>query len=488
MLLPHEGGSMYCFKNFFAHALTAFIIIIGSGHTKAAPVVYVFSEVAKVGDGIAGKTITGFHLPSLPVAAPAISSRNVVFYATFSGGGLAGEGLLTPNSLIVKTGDTIGGTSLLGTSLPFAVNDSGQLVFQATISGGAGIFTTTSLLAKTGDSIGGQTLTGVSVPAINSGGAVVFQGSFVGGAGVFTPTSVLAKTGDVIGGQTLTNLLAGPAISDGGTVVYLADFAGGPGIFTQNALLAKHTDTIGGRLLDGPFFSLLSPSISAAGTVTFVYQDAQFGGIFTPSALLVKTGDVIENTAITGFASTPRMDSLGNVVFRATFAGGIGVFTQNAAVAKSGDRILGKVLTSVGPPAVSADGRIAFVGSFTNAPDAVIVAQPALKMGVMVKPGEDPTINTRSRGKIAVAILSDPTFDAPASVNRSSLTFGETGQERSLSFCDSAGRDVNQDGFADLVCHFDTDSTDFKAGDTEAVLNGMFGSMPVHGAASIRAF
>lgn len=89
-----------------------------------------------------------------------------------------------------------------------------------------------------------------------------------------------------------------------------------------------------------------------------------------------------------------------------------------------------------------------------------------------IKPGEGPaTINSKSKGKIPVAILSSATFDAVTQVDQASLTFGRTGSEKSLTFC-SGPQDVNGDGLLDLVCHFDTPLTRFQAGDTKGVLEG----------------
>jgi hypothetical protein len=55
-------------------------------------------------------------------------------------------------------------------------------------------------------------------------------------------------------------------------------------------------------------------------------------------------------------------------------------------------------------------------------------------------------------------------------VDATSLTFGRTGDEPSLAFCQAG--DVNGDGLLDLVCHFHTQLTGFQAGDTIGVLKG----------------
>ena len=71
-----------------------------------------------------------------------------------------------------------------------------------------------------------------------------------------------------------------------------------------------------------------------------------------------------------------------------------------------------------------------------------------------------------------MAILSTSSFNAVTAVDTTSLTFGRTGSEHSLGFCNAGGQDVNGDGLPDLVCHFETESTGFQSGDTLAILMG----------------
>lgn len=87
-----------------------------------------------------------------------------------------------------------------------------------------------------------------------------------------------------------------------------------------------------------------------------------------------------------------------------------------------------------------------------------------------IKPGSDDNpINPASNGKIPVAIISTEALDA-SDVDVTSLTFGATGNEASLSKC--AAEDVNGDGILDLVCHFNTQDAGFQTGDTEGILRG----------------
>ena len=98
-----------------------------------------------------------------------------------------------------------------------------------------------------------------------------------------------------------------------------------------------------------------------------------------------------------------------------------------------------------------------------------------------------PVINPKSDGKIQVAILSSKTFNAPVQVNMNSLTFGHSGAEKSLAYCDTHRGDINHDGMADLVCSFNTAKTNFQNGDTMGILDGtMMDGTPIQGTESIR--
>ncbi len=91
-----------------------------------------------------------------------------------------------------------------------------------------------------------------------------------------------------------------------------------------------------------------------------------------------------------------------------------------------------------------------------------------------IKPGSATnSINPQSKGRIAVAILSSPDFDAAAQTDASSLTFGRTGDEASLTSCSPVPVDVNFDGRNDLLCHFATQLTGFVRGVAQGILRGI---------------
>jgi hypothetical protein len=98
---------------------------------------------------------------------------------------------------------------------------------------------------------------------------------------------------------------------------------------------------------------------------------------------------------------------------------------------------------------------------------------PPLVIEIDIKPDSDPnSINTKSRGKIPVALLSTPDFNAPIDIDADSLRFGKTGDEESLAFCNKHGEDINNDGLLDLICHFEVQNSGFQQGDLVGVLSG----------------
>ena len=104
----------------------------------------------------------------------------------------------------------------------------------------------------------------------------------------------------------------------------------------------------------------------------------------------------------------------------------------------------------------------------------VSVTKPEVTVvAIDIQPGGYPnTINISKKGTIPVAILSSPTFNAPSVVDKKSITFGRTGDENSLSLCNRTPKDVNSDGYPDLICHFDIGKTNFRCGDTWGYLKG----------------
>lgn len=105
-----------------------------------------------------------------------------------------------------------------------------------------------------------------------------------------------------------------------------------------------------------------------------------------------------------------------------------------------------------------------------------------VEVSIEVKPALEPPDQPKpinfNEGTTPVAVYSTADLDIAQELDRSSLTFGRTGEEASLHWNgpgepNCAAADLNGDGFFDLVCHFITDATGFEVGDTEAYLRGM---------------
>lgn len=95
------------------------------------------------------------------------------------------------------------------------------------------------------------------------------------------------------------------------------------------------------------------------------------------------------------------------------------------------------------------------------------------KVSISVKPGSNDRapINPKSKGKVKFAVLSANDFNA-MEIDPSSMTFGATGNEASLSKCNNDGQDVNGDGLLDLVCHYENQAAGFRYSDVEGVVRG----------------
>ena len=118
-------------------------------------------------------------------------------------------------------------------------------------------------------------------------------------------------------------------------------------------------------------------------------------------------------------------------------------------------------------------GAISAISLFTSSTGLkrVVVNQSGYYTGISIRPFREPhNIKLNSRGKLRVAILSTPTFNAAEQVNVNSIRFGHSGVENSLFKCYPKGRDVNRDGISDLICRFSIARTGFLQTDARAVM------------------
>ena len=196
------------------------------------------------------------------------------------------------------------------------------------------------------------------------------------------------------------------------------------------------------------------------------------GGITATTIVLRDWRDLPVTVPITSVsvAHAPDSDGLSAIGPVAPLGGGIFTVALTATGAVGTDRFV-----------VRADDGIRPV---------ILMPDPVLRhIAIDIKPGsEQNTINLGSSGVIPVAMLSSPTFDAPAVIDMSSLSLaggavrvaGKSGK----SLCHTS--DVNADGLLDLLCYFNND-LDASPGDSVAVLGGKtVDGTPIRGQDSIR--
>ena len=94
-------------------------------------------------------------------------------------------------------------------------------------------------------------------------------------------------------------------------------------------------------------------------------------------------------------------------------------------------------------------------------------------ISIDVKPGNaDPSpVNPSAKGVIPVAILGSADFNVKE-VDVASLTFGHTGDEKTLRSCQKNTQDFNKDGFQDLLCHFENGTAGFSEEDLMGTAKG----------------
>ena len=147
----------------------------------------------------------------------------------------------------------------------------------------------------------------------------------------------------------------------------------------------------------------------------------------------------------------------------------------------------------------SANNRVSFRNRETTGGqqrsflDNVLIVQPdsgsVVAIDIDIKPGSDPnSINPRSKGVIAVAVLTTEDFDA-TQIDAATVLFGPDEASPSHAKKDPLGHfeDVDDDGDIDVVFHFKTQKTGIACGDTTATLTGeTLGGQPLEGTDSVR--
>ena len=121
------------------------------------------------------------------------------------------------------------------------------------------------------------------------------------------------------------------------------------------------------------------------------------------------------------------------------------------------------------------------------APTGEVPRAPAVEVSIKVRP----VINLASQGVVAVAIITTDTFDATA-VSPSTVCFGNDDDPSRRDCTEAHGwghvQDVNGDGRADQVLHYEVGQIGVDSGDSSVCLTGTtFEGIDVRGCAAIRA-
>jgi hypothetical protein len=267
-------------------------------------------------------------------------------------------------------------------------------------------------------------------------------------------TGTITNTGRTISGSVNCS-------TDGNQI---ANYAGGGGTLNDNQI---STSTSGTHL----FFTRNADDGQPINPVITLY----LGGTFVIEAIRLFGGD-IQGNAIPGALTGATVEIGGTSIALATIPFGtpnaIGVpvnglldLRDTALAGISTNRIVLRNFTS------------AFFGQpfdqFSITEISVDGSPVGISVAIDIRPQNDQNlVEPGSNQLVPVAVLSDANFDASAVVDRHSLTFGRTGDETSLAFCQPVPQDVNRDGRADLVCLFHAERTGFRVGDTAGVLKG----------------
>lgn len=354
------------------------VLVFLVGARQAGAVSYSFTIVAKEGDTIDGRTLTGITSGSVSIN----KFGQIAFCAGFAGG----EGVFTSDGIVVSTGDTIDGktlTDIRGDSP--RINDAGEIVFTASFAGGTGIFTQNRLVAATGDLVDGKTLTGVGInPSISNSGAVAFSAAFSGGPGVFLENDLLAEVGSTIDGRTLTGFSINnlTPVDDSGEVFFASSHDATPegqGTFTQDTLVVEKGDAIDGHTL---FANVTPVAVSDSGTLLINGDRDTFPPerLFTLAELIAAPGDAIGGDTLARLErNRADVNDSGVVAFlaRTDAPDSRTVFTQFDRVVGQGDAIGESTITFLDEaPSINNSGEIAFWAQLRGVGDAVVVAVP----------------------------------------------------------------------------------------------------------------
>jgi hypothetical protein len=108
-------------------------------------------------------------------------------------------------------------------------------------------------------------------------------------------------------------------------------------------------------------------------------------------------------------------------------------------------------------------------------PGNIVALDQTADVSIDIRPWSkrNPINYRKGHGLLPVAILSTENFNAQSEIDQDSLTFGATGNEQSLAYCNHRSGNEKREGLTGgLICHFYIEAAGFNCGDTEGILMG----------------
>jgi len=390
------------------------------------------------------------------------------------------------------------GVGANNTVVRFSINADGSLVSQAS-----------AMITAAFNQIGGMKVSAdgnflsIGLPAYNSFGAVAMfstgggtltlvNGMAVPGTGTVAGVDINCAGSNLFGGVMSQNSTQVDAYSIGsnGWLSRIQGSPFSPGVGTNSSVVVLSPDDKHLFVSNQLSQSVTAFNVDSTGTLTLV------GGspFSAPGTGTHPAGLATDQSGTTLYvASNPNLIYVFNIAADGTLT----PVANSPFSTNQGGALLSLVAF---PGKTCSAGPVGGPPPNPNPPPPVTPPPPPpsgpMAVKIQIRNGDDEDddghgpaeINPKSHGKIRVSILSGSTFDAPAQVDVTSLTFGHAGSEKSLEFCETHSKDVNHDHVADLVCHFDTQKANFQKGDTMGILDGMLvdGTTYIQGNDSIR--
>lgn len=262
---------------------------------------------------------------------------------------------------------------------------------------------------------------------------------------------------------------------DGTKIAFISDRAGSKDVWIMNA------DGSGQRRVTSLPEQENNPSFSPAGDrLAFSYSSISNGGTGTIWAVNIDGSGLVSITTGTSRDWEPNWGPRG-IVFSSNRNSASGRW-KIWAVQPDGSNLRRLGDNNGHGPVWLPNGDVLFAGGGTGSGSIstlktatgsrqLVVDVHGFFHPIDIRPGKAINrVNPISQGRIEVAILSTPEVDASTSIDIASITFGRTGNEQSLAFCDKKFRDVNADGRLDLTCRFATRASQFNATSTGGVM------------------